>query len=1265
MRIKYLFLLIYVGSAVKGFSQKEAGKWYFGYQVAMDFSQGQPSALNNSNMIALTSSATISTKKGRLLFYTNGEKIWDSTHTVMPNGSGLLGDDAAFQSSIIIPFPDSAHLYYVFYNDVPGGNGLRYSIVNMNLNSGKGDIVSGKKNILLLSLGCETLTAIKHENWKDYWLLTNKLYTDSIFAYKVSTSGISLPVKSYTGLKLNTLNRAKAVLKISPNGKKVAFVGGIVDTGIIADFDASNGLVSNPWFFDVDWAWSTEFSSQSNYLYVTRPGFSVLEQYSVNSNSLSAFRASRKTVDSANLDRPYGLQLGPDGKIYIACGTAYAHTIDDPNAKGSACNPKKNVLYLTRTTREGYPSFIQSYFRDLTIKVTNHCSHDTARLYANITEQADSAKWNFGDTSSGAQNYSTAKGTALHAYKTPGYYTVKAIAYFKYHNDTVFKTFYVKPPFTKFTGKDTQFCNNFSYLVKSSKSGIAYKWSTGASTASISVSSKGKYILVLTDSNLCINRDTMEVKNPVVKAKFTLVGEDTVCRTFNRFYLTDNSSYTDDNAKNNTWSFGDTSIIYDTNFVNKKYASAGNFTIKLRIDSKEKCSDSISFPVRILPSADIGFTISKDKQCLKGNAFSFTNTSVCDKGSKMTYLWSLGDTLKSTYVHYNNRRFTKDTSYVITLIATTDLNCKDTISKTVVVYPNATVVFSPSVISQCMKGNTVNFSNSSTIKNDVISAYKWDFGDSTYSTNPAVTGKTYSKADSFRVKLLTITSNGCRDSLTKGIRIHPNSRPGFLINKDTQCFKGHVYKFNNVSTLSSGVMNYSWDLGDGGFSTFMHVTKTYAATGNYPVRLIVKTDKNCRDTIVKGISLFASPVSQFTINKDKQCFRGHAFHYTNSSSISQGNIVARTWLLGDGQTRSTQDVFNYSYSSEDSFDVQLISQSDKGCSDTFRKMVITLDQPVAGFTLANDSLCWYNGKIPVSNSTTVKNGILSHTWKFSDGTFDYGYTPNKSFPNQTRLYTIAYKALSTNGCSDSLTKTIQILETPVAGFNVNDTVQCLNNNTFIFTNQSYSTVPMSYLWDFGDTSTSTAQHPTKHYATGLSMSRMVRLFTANKNACSDTAELVITTTGPDPGVTVNNKTLTSNENNAGYQWVDCNKNYQAISGETGRTFTPSANGTYAVIVTSGACTDTSNCMEMNTIGLNKISRPNVVSIYPNPGSGIFELNISHDANVFIYNQLGELILETQYGAGKHKLNIAGHANGIYFMKVRTAENMDVIKLVKE
>ena len=174
MKFKVLLLLTFLLSFSSTQAQNEAAIWYFGFNAGLDFNSGAPVALTNGMLSTNEGCSTISNSNGQLLFYTDGIRVWDKSHNVMPNGTGLFGNPSSTQSGIIVPKPNNPNLYYIFtIDDEAGPNGLRYSEVDLTLNGGNGD-VNANKNILLTTPTAEKISAIEHANGNDIWVITHE-----------------------------------------------------------------------------------------------------------------------------------------------------------------------------------------------------------------------------------------------------------------------------------------------------------------------------------------------------------------------------------------------------------------------------------------------------------------------------------------------------------------------------------------------------------------------------------------------------------------------------------------------------------------------------------------------------------------------------------------------------------------------------------------------------------------------------------------------------------------------------------------------------------------------------------------------------------------------------------------------------------------------------------------------------------------------------------------------------------------------------------
>ncbi|WP_445456100.1 T9SS type B sorting domain-containing protein [Flavobacterium sp. HNIBRBA15423] len=414
-RCTFIFFLLLYGFA---FSQGEANIWYFGGKAGIDFNSGSPVALTDSQMQISEGCTTISNSLGQVLFYSSGLQVWNANHQVMPNGNGLLGSSSSTQSAIAIPKPGSTSIYYLFTTDSDAGtDGANYSEIDMNLNGGLGDITAAK-NIQLFTPSCEKVTAVKHENGIDYWVIFHEIYdtttTNNFRAYLVSGAGVSsTPVISSVGTPIPLLNFSAAVhsvgyLKVSPNGDKIinSVFYGLVE---LFDFDASTGTISNQKIvYDIPFFrnYGVEFSPSGNLAYLTTgttAGTFKLLQFDLTNANIPATATLIHEVTNDINHQIGALQLGPDGKLYCTnFDRDYLSVINNPNTLGVGCNFVANGVSLNgRLCKAGLPQFIQSYF-STGIIAENLCLGNTTTFSLTNVDSVIAVSWDFGDGNSGS-----------------------------------------------------------------------------------------------------------------------------------------------------------------------------------------------------------------------------------------------------------------------------------------------------------------------------------------------------------------------------------------------------------------------------------------------------------------------------------------------------------------------------------------------------------------------------------------------------------------------------------------------------------------------------------------------------------------------------------------------------------------------------------------------------------------------------------------------------------------------------------------------
>ncbi|TXD83314.1 T9SS type B sorting domain-containing protein [Subsaximicrobium wynnwilliamsii] len=416
-----LYILIIV--SLFHFSVKAQGEtniWYFGYNAGLDFGSGTPELLLDGALHTDEGCATISDPDGNLLFYTDGVTVYNRIHEVMPNGNDLHGSFSSTHSAIAVPKPNDFGKYYLFTVDVVGSDGvttkgLKYSIVDMALNSGFGDVTSAK-NIPMEPMVKEKVIAVLNANETGYWVVSHRHNSDEFIAFEITAGGVSTsPTVSAAGFNMGYFGNSGQI-KISPDGSRLAVAGG--GEVQIFDFDNETGLINNQMTLDNSVnSYGVEFSPNGNLLYIGFYG--GVYQFDLQSNNESDIIASKITLSNISNIGYASLQLGPDGKIYVAKTLQYhLDIIHNPNTQGVGCDYEEEGIFLQdRKCMLGLPTFIQSFF-NVSFQANNSCVDEQIQFSMNNSQTFDSLIWDFGDGTTSTEENPT------HTYETAGDYDV-------------------------------------------------------------------------------------------------------------------------------------------------------------------------------------------------------------------------------------------------------------------------------------------------------------------------------------------------------------------------------------------------------------------------------------------------------------------------------------------------------------------------------------------------------------------------------------------------------------------------------------------------------------------------------------------------------------------------------------------------------------------------------------------------------------------------------------------------------------------------
>ena len=373
--MRKIFFLLFVSIIGTTFSQNEANIWYFGNNAGLDFSNGDPTPLNNGQLSTVEGCSSFSDSNGDLLFYSDGITVYNKNHVVMQNGNNLGGNPSSSQSGLIVPSPGDPNIFYLFtvgtnavgQTGYPQNAGFKYYTIDMTTNGGLGSVNNGFVDLSggLSNSWTEKVTAVQGDGCNSIWVIS--LVGNTFYSFLVDATGVSsTPIISTVA---NSTSDARGYLKISPDATKIVSANMTQGT-YLYDFDNVTGIISNGNILNLngEFGYGIEFSLDSNVLYIATGDYldnstENLYQFNLNLPTFNAVNLSRTLINSY-INTRGALQLAPNGKIYWASfNSQRISVINNPENLGVACNYSHLTIDLGNgTSTQGLPPFIQSLF---------------------------------------------------------------------------------------------------------------------------------------------------------------------------------------------------------------------------------------------------------------------------------------------------------------------------------------------------------------------------------------------------------------------------------------------------------------------------------------------------------------------------------------------------------------------------------------------------------------------------------------------------------------------------------------------------------------------------------------------------------------------------------------------------------------------------------------------------------------------------------------------------------------------------------------
>jgi gliding motility-associated-like protein len=378
------------------------------------------------------------------------------------------------------------------------------------------------------------------------------------------------------------------------------------------------------------------------------------------------------------------------------------------------------------------------------------------------------------------------------------------------------------------------------------------------------------------------------------------------------------------------------SINSSSGLLNGKPTLSGQFVVGVCVSEFRNgvllSTTKRDFQFNILDCENVFVTIPAQQLFCDGYTYSYTNTN----SKAVKYYWDFGDpntktdtsTLKSPTYTYSDSG-----TYTIMHVAWNNGGCVDTAYTTVTIYPQLDPSIKP-VNGQCISYNNFDFYADGSFQS--YATFSWSFG-----TNATPSSSTVQNpqdiifsSSGMQYISLTVTENGCTETVTDCAEIYPLPLASFLIPEQSGC-EPFTVLFSDNST-SGTPLAYYWDFGDGNTSNEANPLHTYEDDGTYDVSLTVISSNGCIDTNIffqnDLIEVIQSPDAGIGVDEMEKSIFEPIFDFADLSQNANSCLVE----MGDGNLWPDLGNFTYEYSDTGNYQIVQVVYNDLGCTDTAR-----------------------------------------------------------------------------------------------------------------------------------------------------------------------------------------------------------------------------------------------------------------------------------------------------------------------------------------
>jgi len=495
------------------------------------------------------------------------------------------------------------------------------------------------------------------------------------------------------------------------------------------------------------------------------------------------------------------------------------------------------------------------------------------------------------------------------------------------------------------------------------------------------------------------------------------------------------------------WDLGDLTTATSVQ-VNHVYAAGGNFKIYLTRTTALGCKaiDSLDYLVHSLPAPAIDFPPGGDPICFGKTSFYSNSTQDPAPDKLKSWVWDRGDgsaLLTGNTTNNLNKnvayKYLAPGVYIIKLKVTSDFGCIDSTEyyHTVNPIPDAKFTLSHTCLDEVTQTN-----DQTNLKGTVADIYVWNFGDFTVndSTYPNTTHQ-YAAVGTYKATLKVITTDGCTDTASYWIKVHPKPTPSFTT-KQVCLGDTTVMRRVKSTTIPDNQIIYNWiiDQTPPQYIDTM-VKKGFNTPGAHDVTLIGTTTEGCQDSSVQQIRVYYLPKVSFFLdplvspNDSTQCLNENNFYFVKEEVFDADDTMKLTsWDFGDGVTELPANSTNHKFAAAGTYTLRLYAQNIHGCADSMFKTYTVAPSPVAAFY--SEGICVPDSIYFYDTASTSVDPIIYKLWDFGNGTLSSLDSPVVWVDNVGPL-DVSYILTTDAGCSDTARQSLTFIQKPNLSFSYN------------------------------------------------------------------------------------------------------------------------------------------------------------------------------------------------------------------------------------